>query len=221
MDQQTLPDTAPPLFVPAPGLRVVLASASPRRRKLLASWGLPFTVLTAPDKEEPRPAAGEDAAAYALRAARSKARRVHPILGPEEASASLVIAADTVVCLDGRILGKPRDRAEALAMLEELAGRTHSVTSAVALRVPESWPAPHEEYFTDTARVTFADWPRAVLAAYARTGEPDDKAGAYAVQGRGAFLAERLDGAWSTVVGLPLTPLAELLLGRGLIRPAA
>ncbi|WP_241159435.1 MULTISPECIES: Maf family protein [unclassified Desulfovibrio] len=222
MDGQTpAAPAAPALFVAAPGVRVVLASASPRRRELLASWGLPFTVLTAPDEEEPRPAAGEDAAAYALRAARSKAGRVRSLLPSGEASASLVIAADTVVCLDGRILGKPRDSAEALAMLEQLAGRTHSVTSAVALRLPKSWPGPHEEGLTDTARVTFADWPRAVLEAYARTGEPDDKAGAYAVQGRGAFLAERLDGAWSTVVGLPLTPLAALLLGRGLIRPAA
>lgn len=212
---------APVLFVPAPGVRVVLASASPRRRELLASWGLPFTVLTAPDEDEPRPAAGEDAAVYALRAARSKAGRVRALLTPEAASASLVIAADTVVCLEGQILGKPRDRAEALVMLEELAGRVHTVTSAVALRLPECWPAPHEECLTDTARVTFAAWPRSVLAAYARTGEPDDKAGAYAVQGRGAFLAERLDGAWSTVVGLPLTPLATLLLRRGLIFPAA
>ena len=211
---------APALFVPAPGLHVVLASASPRRRELLASWGLPFTVLTAPDEEEPRPAAGEDAAGYALRAAQSKGARVRALLPPREAASSLIVAADTVVCLEGRILGKPRDNAEALAMLEQLAGRTHTVTSAVALRLPESWPAPHEEYLTDTARVTFAAWPRAVLAAYARTGEPDDKAGAYAVQGSGAFLAERLDGAWSTVVGLPLTPLAALLLRRGLILPA-
>ena len=204
------------LFVPAPGLRVVLASASPRRRELLASWGLPFTILTAPDEEEPRPAAGEDAAVYALRAARSKAARVRSLLPPKDSASSLVIAADTVVCLEGRILGKPRDSAEALAMLEQLAGRTHSVTSAVALGLPERCPPPHEECLTDTARVTFAAWPRDVLAAYARTGEPADKAGAYAVQGRGAFLAERLDGAWSTVVGLPLTPLAALLLGRGL-----
>ncbi|MBD5538822.1 MAG: septum formation inhibitor Maf, partial [Desulfovibrio sp.] len=119
---------APALFAAAPGVRVVLASASPRRRELLGSWGLPFTVLTAPDEEEPRPAAGEDAAVYALRAARSKAARVRSLLRPGEASASLVIAADTVVCLEGRILGKPRDNAEALAMLEQLAGRTHAVT---------------------------------------------------------------------------------------------
>ena len=210
-----------PLFMAAPGLRVVLASASPRRRELLAGWGLPFTVLTAPDEEEPRPAPGEDAGAYALRAARSKAARVLSRLPPEDAAASLILAADTVVCLDGHILGKPGHSADALAMLEALAGRTHTVTSAVALHLPEPWAAPREEYLADTARVTFAAWPRPVLAAYARSGEPDDKAGAYAVQGSGAFLAEKLDGAWSTVVGLPLAPLAALLLRRGLIFPAA
>ncbi|MDE5879551.1 MAG: Maf family protein, partial [Desulfovibrio sp.] len=133
---------------------------------------------------------------------------------------SMVIAADTVVAIDGHILGKPRDGAEALAMLEALAGHPHTVTSAVALHLPAAWPAPHEESFTDTAAVTYADWPREVLGAYARSGEPADKAGAYAVQGRGAFLAERLDGAWSTVVGLPLARLAALLLARGLIVPA-
>ncbi|MBD5557651.1 MAG: septum formation protein Maf [Desulfovibrio sp.] len=211
---------APPLFVPAPGIAVVLASGSPRRRELLAGWGLSFTVRTAPDEVEPRPWHGEDAAAYALRAARSKADAVRRLLAPEEAATSLILAADTVVCLHGHILGKPRDRAEALAMLEELSGRTHTVTSAVALVLPASWPGAAEESFTDTASVTFAAWPREVLEAYARTGEPDDKAGAYAVQGRGAFLVERIDGAWSTVVGLPLTPLAALLLRRGLIFPA-
>lgn len=210
-----------PLFVPAPGIAVVLASGSPRRRELLAGWGLPFTVRTAPDEVEPRPGPGEDAAAYALRAARSKAEAVRRLLPPEDAATSLILAADTVVCLHGHILGKPRDRAEALAMLMELSGKTHTVTSAVALALPASWPGAGEGSLTDTAGVTFAAWPREVLEAYARTGEPDDKAGAYAVQGRGAFLVERIDGAWSTVVGLPLTPLAALLLRRGLILPAS
>ena len=221
MDRQTIPTAAPPLLTPAPGVRVVLASASPRRRELLAGWGLPFTVLTAPADEEPRPQAGEPAHAYAARAARNKAASVHALLDADAAQASLVIAADTVVCLGSRILGKPRDAAEALHMLEQLSGHTHTVVSAVALRMPGTWAGPAEECLTDTASVTFAAWPREVLAAYARTGEPDDKAGAYAIQGRGAFLAERLEGAWSTVVGLPLAPLAALLLRRGLLLPAA
>lgn len=220
MNGQTIPEAVPPLFVPAPGVRVVLASASPRRRELLAGWGLPFTILTAPAEEEPRPQAGESAHAYAVRAARNKAARVHALLAADAVPASLIIAADTIVCLGSRILGKPQDATEALHMLEQLCGRTHTVVSAVALRVPGNWPGPAEECLADTASVTFAAWPREVLAAYARTGEPDDKAGAYAIQGRGAFLAERLEGAWSTVVGLPLAPLAALLLRRGLILPA-
>lgn len=220
MNGQTIPEAVPPLFVPAPGVRVVLASASPRRRELLAGWGLPFTILTAPAEEEPRPQAGENAHAYAVRAARNKAARVHALLAADAVPASLIIAADTIVCLGSRILGKPQDAAEALHMLEQLCGRTHTVVSAVALRVPGNWPGPAEECLADTASVTFAAWPREVLAAYARTGEPDDKAGAYAIQGRGAFLAERLEGAWSTVVGLPLAPLAALLLRRSLILPA-
>lgn len=211
---------APPLFVPAPGVRVVLASTSPRRRGLLAGWGLPFSILTAPAEEEPRPQAGESAPAYAMRAAHNKAASVHALLASEAVRESLIIAADTIVCLEGRILGKPRDAAEALDMLEQLSGHTHTVISAVALRMPGAWPGPAEECLTDSASVTFAAWPRQVLAAYARTGEPDDKAGAYAIQGRGAFLAERLEGAWSTVVGLPLAPLAALLLRRRLILPA-
>lgn len=210
-----------PLFLPAPGVRVVLASASPRRRELLGAWGLPFTVTTAPESEEPRPQPGESPTAYALRAAHCKAASVRALLAPEAAAQSLVIAADTIVSLGDRILGKPRDSAHALDMLERLAGKTHTVTSAVALHLPASWPPPLEEAFADTARVTFAAWPREVLAAYATSGEPDDKAGAYAVQGRGAFLAERLDGAWSTVVGLPLAPLATLLLRRRLIVPGS
>ena len=217
---QHIPGGNRALFAPAPGLRIILASGSPRRRELLAGWGMAFTILTAPEETEPRPRPDEDAPAYALRAARDKAARVRALLAPDAAAASLIVAADTVVCLDGHILGKPRDEAHALRMLEALAGQTHTVTSAVALHLPDAWPAPHEEDFTDTAAVTFAPWPREVLAAYARTGEPADKAGAYAVQGRGAFLAEKLDGAWSTVVGLPLAPLAALLLRCGLIFPA-
>lgn len=213
-------DITPPLFVSAPGVHIVLASASPRRQALLAAWGIPFTILTAPEEDEPRPQDGESGAVYALRAAKSKVACVWPLLAPETADASLVIAADTVVCLGGRILGKPHDTAEALNMLEHLSGQTHTVTSAVALRMPKNCPGPAEECLTDTAAVTFATWPRDVLAAYAHTGESDDKAGAYAIQGCGAFLTKRLTGAWSTVVGLPLAPLAALLLRRGLILPA-
>lgn len=209
-----------PLFSLAPGLALVLASASPRRRELLERWGVPFSIRTAHD-EEPRPGADEAPDAYVRRAALAKARAVREQLSPAEQAASLVLAADTIVCLDGVILGKPRDAAHALTMLKRLNGRAHQVFSAVALCAPGQWPGPAEDSLSDVATVVFATWPADVLAAYARGGEPADKAGAYAVQGQGAFLVRRVEGSWTTVVGLPLTPLAQRMLQRGFMRACA
>lgn len=188
---------------------IILASGSPRRRQFLEELGLAFE-LVRPQGVEPRPTAGEAPEDYARRAAAAKAHAVPH--RPE----SLLLAADTIVALDGDILGKPRDTADALAMLRRLAGRTHTVTSAVCCVLPGG----EEIRFHDTTAVAFHPWPEDVLAAYARTGEPLDKAGAYAVQGLGAFLTARIEGSWSTVVGLPVTPLAALLLERGIIAPA-
>ena len=100
-------------------------------------------------------------------------------------------------------------------MLRRLAGRTHEVISAVCLLGPQD----EEIVFHDVSRVRFAPWPEAVLAAYAATGEPDDKAGAYAIQGQGAVLVEAVDGSWSTVVGLPVSRLAQEMLSRGWLTP--
>ena len=125
-----------------------------------------------------------------------------------------------MVAVDDDILGKPRDTPHALDMLTRLAGRGHEVISAVCLLLPRGWPGLPGELFSDVSRVFFHAWPESVLAAYARTHEPDDKAGAYAIQGQGAFLVERVEGSWSTVVGLPVTPLVQLLLERGLMSPA-
>ena len=108
-------------------------------------------------------------------------------------------------------------------MLTILSGRAHSVTSAVCLECPQEDSAGNrtvkEICFSDTASVHFYAWPEHVLAAYVTTHEPDDKAGAYAIQGQGAFLVERIEGSWSTVVGLPLTPLAQQLLHLGIVSP--
>lgn len=188
---------------------IILASGSPRRRQFLEELGLAFE-LVRPQGIEPRPVAGEAPEKYARRAAAAKAHAVPR--RPE----SLLLAADTIVALDGDILGKPRDTADALAMLRRLAGRAHTVTSAVCCLLPDG----EEVRFHDTTTVTFHPWPEEALAAYARTGEPLDKAGAYAIQGLGAFLTARIEGSWSTVVGLPVTPLAALLLERGIIAPA-
>ena len=200
-----------PLFALAPGLRLVLASASPRRQRFLEEWGLPFTSLR-PRGVEPAPVACESPEQYACRAAEAKTLAAAELVG---ASDVLILGADTVVVLDGVILGKPYDTGDALYMLVRLSGRDHEVISAVCLALPDG----RRKVFCDTRRVFFYRWPKAVLAAYARSGEPDDKAGAYAVQGKGAFLVERIEGAFSTVVGLPLTPLVDMLLGEGLFLP--
>lgn len=203
----------PPLFALPDGWELVLASHSPRRRQFLEEWGLVYRIVTGRD-EEPRPRAGEAPAAYARRAARAKALSAAAADG-QAAGPRVLLAADTIVALGEDILGKPADRAQALEMLRRLAGRTHEVISAVCLLGPQG----EEIVFHDVSRVRFAPWPEAVLAAYAATGEPDDKAGAYAIQGQGAVLVEAVDGSWSTVVGLPVSRLAQEMLSRGWLTP--
>lgn len=196
-------------------LPLLLASGSPRRRELLGLMGLEFRVCPAPG--EALPWAGESGPAYAARAAREKAlavRELEPGLG-RGAGGAVILAADTVVLLDGEIFGKPADYGESLAMLKRLAGRTHEVITACCLLLPDG----SEEALAPVSRVTLWAAPEAALAAYARSGETLDKAGSYAVQGQGAFLVRRIEGSWSNVVGLPLSELTELMLARGLIAP--
>lgn len=212
----TVPATTwPPLFALPDGWELLLASRSPRRRQFLDEWGLVYRIVTGRE-EEPRPQTGEAPATYARRAARGKALAASVAAG-RAAGPRVLLAADTIVALDGDILGKPADRAQALAMLRRLAGHTHEVISAVCLLGPRG----EEIVFHDVSRVRFAPWPEAVLAAYAATGEPDDKAGAYAIQGQGAVLVESVTGSWSTVVGLPVSCLAREMLGRGWLLPVA
>lgn len=213
--------------------RVVLASASPRRRELLALLGVSFDIIVA-EGAEPEP--GEQPPEiYAMLAAEAKAAAVVnglPACG--RGRLPVVIGADTIVVLPDAagpcILGKPKNDAEALAMLLHLAGKTHQVCTGCCIVWPPDEPLPgsesgpasgHWRYecFYDIAEVTFAPWPEPVLAAYVRTGEGRDKAGSYAVQGCGAFLAERISGQWSTIVGLPVQLLAQRLLRGGGIGP--
>ena len=200
-------------------IKLILASASPRRLDLLRQVGVEPEIQVAEVAE----LTNELPPAELVQAnARLKAEAV-AALQPQngaEAAEVYIVAADTVVALEGDILGKPRHTAHALEMLSRLAGRGHEVVSAVCLLPPPGWPGKPCELFSDASRVFFHAWPRSVLAAYARTHEPDDKAGAYALQGQGAFLVERVEGSWSTVVGLPVTPLTRMLMERGLIFPA-
>jgi nucleoside triphosphate pyrophosphatase len=187
---------------------VVLASGSPRRRDLLDQLGVTFTVAV-PDIDE-TPRSGEDPVGYVGRLAVAKSAAV---AAPGDA---LVIAADTTVDLDGRILGKPADAAEATAMLKALSGRTHRVHTGVALRrgaVSNAGVA--------TTLVTMTPIGDHALRWYVGTGEPLDKAGAYAVQGAGGVFVERIRGSVSNVVGLPLHLVVRLAAELGVPLPAA
>ena len=185
-------------------LPLVLASASPRRRALLEQLGIPLHVDPAHLDENVRPT--ETPERYVLRLAREKAEAVQ--LRHEDAT---VLAADTSVVLGGAVLGKPATPDEALAMLRSLSGRSHHVLTAVAV-------AGAGERLVRAA-VSFAPATEAELRWYVSTGEPMDKAGAYAVQGIGGFLVERIEGSHSTLVGLPLVETLALLREAGYLLP--
>jgi len=180
---------------------IVLASSSPRRKQLLEMLHIPFRVIV-PDVDE-RLLAGEAADHFVTRLARAKAEAV-----AARAPGELILAADTTVVLDDRIFEKPTSPDDAVAMLTRLQGRTHEVMTAVAVTQDGA-----VAQALDVSRVTFRAADQATLAAYVATGEPLDKAGAYAIQGLGAPLVERVDGDFFGVMGLPLR-LALDLLGR-------
>jgi septum formation protein len=180
---------------------VVLASGSPRRRDLLASLGVTFDVVV-PNVDETI-APGELPRPYVERLARAKANAVDQPL-------SLVVAADTTVVLDGDIIGKPRDRDDARAILTRLGGRTHTVHTGVAVALGSDL----RSVVVDTT-VTFAPLDSAMIDWYVATGEPDDKAGAYGMQGTGNVLVERIAGSPSNVIGLPLRAVVDLAASLG------
>ena len=197
--------------------RVILASASPRRRELLDLVGIAHDVQPADIDETYRD--GEEAAAHAERLAREKGERIaaqHP--------EAIVISADTIVLVDGLVLGKPRDEAEAARMLSMLSGQTHVVLTAVAVMYRG-----HMRAGVESVRVTFRTLDFERIGAYIATAEPMDKAGAYGIQGFGATLVERIDGDYFAVMGLALARMVDLLqeigvryeFGALLARPSA
>ena len=179
---------------------LILASASPRRREILGTLGIPHRIVVS-DADETLPAGISPAEAVELLAGR-KAEAVLPLVGAD----ALILAADTVVAVDGDILGKPADEAEAAGMLRRLSGRTHTVYTGVALRRGDRVMIAHEE-----TRVHFAPLTEEKIAAYLATGEPADKAGAYAIQGRGAAFVRGIEGDYFNVVGLPAHRVAVML----------
>jgi septum formation protein len=181
---------------------LILASASPRRRTLLGALGVPFDVRVA-DVEEvfvPGTPAGEEAERLAMAKAEACSRSLD---GPNEA---LILGADTIVVLDGEPLGKPRDADEARAMLRGLRGRPHEVITGVAMLCPSGGRTDRA-----TTRVHMRDYTDAEIAAYIATGDPFDKAGAYAIQHTGFAPVERIEGCYCAVMGLPLWTVRRLL----------
>jgi septum formation protein len=189
---------------------LVLASASPRRSELLAQAGYSFEVHPAEIPEDPLP--NEDPKAYVSRLAREKAETVFREITKDSASdqpasaALQVLAADTTVTLENQILGKPSDPADAARMLRLLSGRTHQVVTGVALVSATS-----TQVAAETTAVTFLALSDEDIAAYIATGEPMDKAGAYAIQGRAARWIPRIEGDYFNVVGLPIALVSALL----------
>lgn len=186
----------------APLPLIYLASHSPRRQQLLRQIGISFELLSVTVDETPRP--GEDPAAHVARLALAKARAGWRQI--QDRPRQPVLGADTDVVLDGVIFGKPRDQEDGLRMLQTLAGREHRVLSAVALV-----DGVREQARVQESRVRFRALSLEECEAYWATGEPADKAGAYAIQGRAAAFIAELHGSYSGVMGLPLFETAELL----------
>lgn len=172
------------------GVSLILASGSPRRRVLLEELGLDPIIRPADIDETPLP--GEQAAPYVERLAREKGAAV------DAEDGDVVISADTIVTIDGDLLGKPGDDEEAATMLRRLSGRTHQVMTGVAVRVDGETTS-----FVETTTVHFAELSDADINWYISTGEPADKAGAYAMQGRGGAFVTAIEGSYDNVIGLP------------------
>lgn len=187
---------------------LILASKSPRRRYLLSQAGLKFKVVPSDFDEES--VVLEDPAEYCKTLSRSKAEDV-----ARRFPDSWVIGADTIVLIDGRVLGKPADQAAARSMLKHLSGQTHQVYTGFTICSPNC-----DDSFTDVVStdVTFKVLSDDEIEWYIHTDEPFDKAGAYAIQGLGTFLVKRVNGSYTNVVGLPVCEVVEYLIARGVVR---
>jgi septum formation protein len=186
--------------------RLVLASSSPRRREILGRLTDDFVVQPADIDETPRPS--EDPVAYVVRLAEEKARAVAD-------PGCVVIGADTSVVLDGEILGKPRDRADAAATLRRLGGRRHAVVTGVAVAVTDDDGAVRVTSGHEESTVEFDPLSDEMIEWYVATGEADDKAGSYGLQGAGGLFADRVNGSVSNVIGLPMGRLHRLCRDAG------
>lgn len=190
--------------------KLFLASNSPRRRQLLSLTGWPFTVRAVEIDERPLP--GEDPANYVSRLAEGKARAAGALVG----SGDLVLAADTTVADESRILGKPETPDEAWEMLRSLRGRAHLVYTAICVFDPQAGRLMND---LSASRVWMRDYDDAAIAAYIASGDPFDKAGAYAIQNTAFHPVERIEGCYNCVVGLPLCRVVQTISRVGLVPP--
>ncbi len=203
-----------------PEKSIYLASRSPRRRELLRQIGIAFEVIqlrTAPQRHsdvDETPHAAEVPDQYVLRLAREKALAAADMIHARRLAARPALAADTTVVCDDVILGKPADAADAARMLGLLAGREHRVLTAVAVARGDA-----VEVRVSESRVWFRALAADEIRRYVATGEPNDKAGAYAVQGRAAAFITRIEGSYSGIMGLPLAETADLLRSHGIVVP--
>jgi len=188
------------------GAVLILASSSPRRQELLRQTGIAFEVQAPHINEDQFP--GEPPLEYAMRLSREKAQTVS-----RQQPQSPVLGADTIVVADGEVLGKPRDSADAIRMLRLLSARMHEVSTAISLVVPGR----ETDTRSRTTQVYFRKLMEDEIQQYVAGGEPMDKAGAYAIQGGAARWADRIEGEYSNVVGLPLSLVTEMLRTNGLL----
>jgi septum formation protein len=194
--------------------KIILASGSPRRRQILKLAGIPHEVVVSNADETISGAPDFQVRELALR----KARAVLSMLGEREKNGAIILAADTLVYVNGEVLGKPQNPQEAFEMLRSLAGREHEVYTGVALVCCERGgerDSGREVVFADVAKVYFHELSDGQINAYIATGEPFDKAGAYGVQEHGAVLVERIEGDFYTVVGLPISRVCCALAEMG------
>ncbi|MCL4130167.1 UNVERIFIED_CONTAM: hypothetical protein GTU68_063280 [Idotea baltica] len=189
--------------------KLILASNSPRRKELLSSIGLELEIVPA-DVDETF-IVGNTAAEEASRLSLAKADKI-----ASEFPGRFVLAADTIVAIGDKLLAKPEDEAESVAMLESLQGRTHSVVTGCA--IVSSSPKSQNVFHVET-KVTFKSSSKEELLSYSRSGDPFDKAGGYGIQGVGAFLIASIDGSYTNVVGLPLAEVTDVLLTLGVWSP--
>lgn len=194
-------------------MRVVLASASPRRKELLKRAGVAFEILPAVGEEI---VTGKEPAQVVMGLAFKKAKEVSGRLAEEGEGELLILGADTVVTYDGAILGKPGDEADAVRMLSLLSGSTHSVFTGVALIYQAKGTERILNFYQET-KVTMYPMTPAEIQSYVRSGEPMDKAGAYGIQGRGAVFIEKIDGDYNNVVGLPIARVYQEMKKLGVV----